>query len=152
MKKVLFSLLSGGIDSTLATLKAIQAGSNKSVSSIVPVFIDYGQKSRKQEWNAVLKVSERLRKEANAKEIRFDPPAKIRLAAYSRNGFGIFKWSESMLIKGDKSGVAEVENRNMVLVSIAASYAKSLTPHNERAVIITGFRNEFYDTRTEFVK
>lgn len=152
MKKVLFLLLSGGVDSTLAALKAIQKENSSSVSRVVPVFIDYGQKSKKHEWDAVSRVSERIIEEANAKEIRFDSPVRIHLASRPRNGLKIFEWSDSMLIKGGKSDVAEIENRNMVLISIVASYAKSLTPPNERAVIITGFRNEFYDTSQEFVK
>jgi len=152
MKKILFSLLSGGVDSTLATLKAIQMESGKRVSSVVPVFVDCGQKARGQEWNAVLQVSERLKGEANARGIRFDSPVRIKLASHPRNGLKIFEWSKSILIKGGKSDVVEVENRNMVLISMVASYAKSLTPHNEKAIIVTGFRNEFYDTRRKFVK
>lgn len=152
MKKVLFLLLSGGVDSTLAALKSIQIENSRSVSGVVPVFVDYGQKSRKHEWDAVLRVTERLRQEVSGKGIRFHSPVRIKLATHPRNGLSIFKWSDSMLIKGNKSEVTEVENRNMVLISIVASYAKSLMLPNERAVIVTGFRNEFYDTRQEFVK
>lgn len=151
MKKVLFPLLSGGIDSTLATLKVIQTESKRGISRIIPIFIDYGQKSNRHEWTAVLQTSQRLRKEASTKKIEFCPPVRIKLATRSQNGLAIFKWSQSMLIKGSKSDEPEVENRNMVLIAIAASYAKSLMTPNERALIVTGFRNEFYDTRMEFV-
>lgn len=152
MKKILFSLLSGGVDSTLATLKIIQMESTKSVSRIVPVFIDYGQKARTQEWNAVLKVSERMRAEANLRGIKFDSPIRIKLASRPRNGLRIFEWSKSMLIRGPQSDEPEVENRNMVLISIVASYARSRASANEKAIIITGFRDEFYDTRPAFLK
>jgi len=152
MKSVLFSLLSGGIDSTLATLMAIQAGNTTNTSRVIPVFIDYGQKSRKQEWYAVSRVSERLRREASSKGIRFVSPIRIVLVAHPKDGLRLFEWSKSMLLKGNKSGDPEVENRNMVLLSVVASYAKSCIKSNENGVIVTGFRDEFYDTRREFVK
>lgn len=153
MKKVLLPLLSGGVDSTLATLKAIQEENGNSVSRVVPVFIDYGQKSGKHEWEAVLRVSERLKMESTAKGIKCMPPIKIRLtSSKTAQGLKIFEWSQSMLIKGGKSEVSEVENRNMVLIAIIASYAKSMLTPNEKGIIVAGFRNEFYDTRIEFVK
>jgi len=152
MKKLLIPLLSGGIDSTLAALKVIRTATRRDVSRVAPVFIDYGQESREQEWQAVLKVSERLKREANGKGINFEAPVKINLTGSSRDGVRVFEWSQSMLIKGSRSELAEVENRNMVLISVVASYAKAFTPQNEKAVVITGFRNEFYDTRIEFAR
>jgi len=152
MRSVLLSLLSGGIDSTLATLAAIQAGNNRSISRIVPVFLDYGQKSRRQEWRAVSRVSEKLRAEAISKGIRFVSPVRIELFAHAKKGMGLFEWSESMLLEGNKSDIVEVENRNMVLLSSVASYAKSCVKCNEKAVIVTGFRDEFYDTSVGFLE
>jgi 7-cyano-7-deazaguanine synthase in queuosine biosynthesis len=152
MKSALFSLLSGGIDSTLATLMAIRAGNSKSLSRIIPVFIDYGQKSRRQEWSAVTRVSERLKSEAISKGIRFVSPIRIMLVSQPKDGLRLFEWSKSMLLQGNKSNNPEVENRNMVLVSTLASYAKSCIKSNEKAVIVTGFRDEFYDTSREFVE
>lgn len=122
------------------------------MSRIIPVFIDYGQKSRKQEWYAVNRVSERLKQEANSKEIKFFSPIRIVLASHPKDGLGLFEWSKSMLLEGSKSDYPEVENRNMVLISLVASYAKSCISPNEKAVIVTGFRDEFYDTRREFVE
>lgn len=152
MKKILFPLLSGGVDSTLATLLSIKAENSKTVSRIAPVFVDYGQNSRKQEWRAVINVSKRLRVEAEIQAMRFDPPVKIGLAMPDTDALGIFKWSSSVLVSDNESGKDEIENRNMVLISVVASYAKALTPLGQEAVIITGFRNEFYDTNLKFVE
>jgi len=55
------------------------------------------------------------------------------------------------LITGNPQDKAYVENRNMILISVVASYAESVIAEKEEAVIVTGFRDEFQDTSPKFV-
>ena len=144
--KVYLVLLSGGIDSTIAALKIIE---RKDCARMIPVFINYGQKSLEQEWNSVLKVAKNIKRLYGDSIEEFESPVRIDLG--SKNGFGIFNWSKSKLITGNRGASDYVENRNMILISIVASYAESVKRGDEQAVIVTGFRNEWEDTSPKFV-
>lgn len=63
----------------------------------------------------------------------------------------IFQWSRSRLILGNSGEDPYVENRNLVLISTAASYAESQIEKSQQGIIVTGFRDEYSDTRREFV-
>lgn len=143
--KVYFLLLSGGMDSTIAGLKIIEAGDHP---IIIPVFVNYGQKSVEEEWDSVKKVTEKMKTLSGDKRLTLKPPVRIDLT--TEEDFGIFDWSKSKLITGNSQADAYVENRNMILISVVASYAESVITEQEEAVIITGFRDEFEDTSPAF--
>jgi 7-cyano-7-deazaguanine synthase len=147
MTKKLYPLLSGGIDSTIGTLKRIQV---RDFSEIQPIFIDYGQKARELEWNSVLAVSQKLAGLADDGNTMFRSPKRIVFSCITDQN-RIFQWSRSRLIIGNSGEDPYVENRNMILVSTAASYVESQIGESEYGAIITGFRDEYSDTKREFV-
>ena len=71
MTKRVCSLLSGGIDSTIATLKRIQLSD---FVELQPIFFDYRQKAREQEWASVCNVSQQLARLLDEKVTRFRNP------------------------------------------------------------------------------
>ena len=146
MSKVYFLLLSGGMDSTIAGLKIIE---RNDCERIIPVFVNYGQKSVEHEWDSVKKVAKKMKVFASDKGITLEQPVRIDLK--TKEGFGTFDWSKSQLLTGNSKASAYVENRNMILISVVASYAESMIRGKEEAVIATGFRHEWEDTSPEFV-
>ena len=149
MKRKLFLLISGGLDSTIAALKRI---SQRDFSEIRPIFINYGQKACEQEWNAVCNVSSKIAELVREDEADFFDPLRIDLRWKSETGFKVFQWSKSKLIAENQKGTHYVENRNLILLSVIASFAESFTRKSEEAIIVTGFRDEFPDTKREFVQ
>jgi 7-cyano-7-deazaguanine synthase len=147
MSRRIYPLLSGGIDSTVATLRRIQ---KPDFIEIKPIFIDYGQKARIQEWSSVRNVSQRLAQLLEGRT-RFQDPVIIELATKPDSVNRAFAWSDSMLITGNSGRNPYLENRNMVLLSIAASYVESQIEESQEGIIVTGFRDEFPDTKREFV-
>lgn len=147
MRKSIYPLLSGGVDSTIATLKIM---SSNDFDIIQPIFINYGQKACEQEWKSVCNVSARLAKLVKGNRI-FRNPKRIDLACSSMSKSGIFQWSKSLLLTGDQKGDPYVENRNMILLSVAASFVESQIGKAQEGVIIAGFRDEWPDTQREFV-
>jgi 7-cyano-7-deazaguanine synthase len=147
MIEKLYPLLSGGIDSTIATLKRIQKRDFRELQSI---FIDYGQKARQEEWGSVLAVSQKLVELIDGRDVVFRNPKRIILSCTTGQD-RIFQWSRSRLIIGNSGKDPYVENRNMILISTAASYVESQIGKSEHGIIITGFRNEYSDTRREFI-
>ena len=147
MVRRIYSLLSGGIDSTIATLKRIQ---KSDYVELQPIFIDYGQKAREQEWNSVCNVSKKLALLVDTRAVHFRNPKRIDLSTpeQTERAFG---WSKSKIIKGSAGQNPYLENRNMVLLSLASSYVESQIKEHEEGIIVTGFRNEFPDTQKEFV-
>jgi len=147
MAKKLYPLLSGGIDSTIATLKRIQV---RDFCELQPIFVDYGQKARELEWESVLAVSQGIAGFGDNTSIMFRRPKRIVLSCMTDQN-RIFQWSRSRLIIGNSGEDPYVENRNMILVSTAASYVESQIKEFEYGGIITGFRDEYPDTKREFV-
>jgi len=147
MIRKLYPLLSGGIDSTIATLKRVQ---NRDFMELQPIFIDYGQKAREQEWDSVLAISRKLVGLIDGRDILFRNPKRIVLSCTTDQD-RIFQWSRSRLIIGNSGEDPYVENRNMILVSTAASYVETQIGESEYGIITTGFRDEYSDTRREFV-
>ncbi len=105
-KESVIVLASGGLDSTVAIYLLKTGGFNP-----VPLFVDYGQVHRKEVQCLTI-----LCEELDLEYKHIDVP-------------GLFRYSNSGLIKGTKieSGAdSVVENRNMVLLSIAVSVAASM--------------------------
>jgi len=148
MIKKIYPLLSGGLDSTIATLKRMQ---KPDFVEMQPIFIDYGQKAREQEWNSVCNISQKLALLIDKTTTKFRNPRRIDVSSMARQTERVFAWSKSKLIEGNKGQDPYVENRNMVLLSLASSYVESQIGEFEEGIIVTGFRNEFPDTKTEFV-
>jgi 7-cyano-7-deazaguanine synthase len=141
--------MSGGIDSTIATLKVIEEAT---FDEIQPVFIDYGQKARKQEWSSVLDISKKLELLVDKEKVCFRNPKRIDLYTANNPLERVFNWSRSQLIIGNYGRNPYLENRNLVLLSLISSYVESQLKRHENGKIIVGFRNEFADTKGEFVR
>lgn len=97
-------LVSGGLDSTLVHVLA-----KEEKIRTWPLFIDYGQRARRREWNACLRVHKRLRL-----------PKPVRLDV---SDFG--KLIESGLTSSKKSLKADAFTpcRNLLFLTLGASYA-----------------------------
>jgi 7-cyano-7-deazaguanine synthase in queuosine biosynthesis len=112
-------LLSGGLDSTYALMVLIKdiKERKKPRSIITPVFIDYGHYAAKAEFACVKKVAAKIITEFDAKSILKEP---LYISLRSE----LFQWckSEAMIGRDIGKGTCEIQNRNMVLVSILASY------------------------------
>jgi len=145
-----YTLFSGGFDSTLAILKVI---SGRNPIELIPVFFDYGQKSRLEEAGAVKRLVPTFRERSK------HPDTVIRdCRVYSIESLksGLFSWSESAILEGrSKHEDTDVENRNMILISCLASVIMAdwkRSPTNEVTEIITGFTNGWYDTDLSFIR
>lgn len=141
-----YVLFSGGVDSTLATLKVL--ASDKQVS-VTPLFFDYGQRNASQELTATQQLIQLMRSKIRHESSKLDNTRVYKIQ-------GLFSWSDSPILKwgkGDKDN-PDLENRNMVLLSCAASIImtnwKPKRQRGERAFIIAGFKNEHYDTKARF--
>jgi len=143
-----YSLLSGGFDSTLATLKVI---SEQRTMRLTPVFFDYGQKSVIEETKAVTELipvmrayAEKIAVETLIDDCRFIPVGNV------------FTWSKSTILKDrPRNEDYGLENRNMIFLSCLASMIladKEESKSKEYIEIITGFTNDYYDTHIDFVR
>ena len=149
MKRVIFPLLSGGVDSTIATLKRLET---EDYTAVQPIFINYGQRVCEKEWTAVTKITKMIAERFEDDTIRFIEPKRINLRSCPQGDNEIFHWSKSQLFTGDPNGCPYVENRNMILLSIAASFAETKIGEYDEGIIITGFRNEYSDTEHMFTE
>lgn len=145
-----YALFSGGFDSTLAILKVI---SGRNPIELVPVFFDYGQKSRVEEARAVKRLVSAFRERSK------HPHTVIkdcRVFKIENLESGLFSWSDSAILGGrPEHEDTDLENRNMILISclasiIMANWKKSKT--NDPIEIITGFTNGWYDTNLSFIR
>lgn len=116
-----------------------------------PIFINYGQKACRQEWKAVCDVSKKLARPIKGTKIVFHSPKRIILMCSPKDTGGIFRWTNSKLITGNLAGNPYIENRNMILLSVTASFVESQIKQSEEGIIVTGFRDEWPDTQREFV-
>ena len=108
-----YALFSGGVDSTLATVKVLNQ--SKRVR-ITPLFFDYGQRNASEELAAVNQVIPLLRNRLGHVSSQLDEPRVFQLD-------GLFSWSNSPILRwgtGDKHR-PDLENRNMILIGCAAS-------------------------------
>jgi 7-cyano-7-deazaguanine synthase len=143
-------LLSGGLDSAYALLKKSKEEMNKGIT-IYPIFFDYGQSVAEFEWQSVLKIVEYLQNLEISSKI--GDPVKISLRS------DLFQWSISVAFKGLVEGAdnttAEIENRNMVLFSVLASYLIACANHQKivetKFIVTSGFKDgEISDCKQTF--
>jgi 7-cyano-7-deazaguanine synthase len=145
-----YALFSGGFDSTLAILKVI---SGKNPIELIPVFFDYGQKSRVEEARAVKRLVPAFRERSKHPHTVIRDCRMFNIESLKT---GLFSWSESAILEGrPKHEDTDVENRNMILISclasvIMADWKRSQT--NNITEIITGFTNAWYDTNLSFIR
>lgn len=131
MIKNTYSIISGGMDSTLATYIA-----KEKYDEVVAIYFDWGQKSSKDEYIAVQKICNRL---------EIDSIITIYVP--------INEWDKSCLTQGDPKVIDNdfmVPERNLIFISLAASYARA----NGGGIIIVGFNKDDggYDTNEKFVR
>jgi 7-cyano-7-deazaguanine synthase in queuosine biosynthesis len=112
-------LFSGGLDSTYTLLKLatdVHEG-KKEKHQIQPIFVDYGQFAASDEWKSVNNVISFIRSTLNETDIISDP---IHMSLCS----DLFTWCKNVAFTGVEVGdkTCEILNRNLVLVSIVASY------------------------------
>lgn len=143
--KRFYSLLSGGFDSALATFQIISCNEPM---FLTPIFFDYGQKSKYREFGSVKRLIPAFRDFAKHEDTHIDDCTVINLE-------GLFSWSESSILENmSEEGDVGLENRNMVLISCAASMIMAdmnSKGQNDTVTIITGFTNGYYDTKLSFV-
>jgi len=142
-----YSLLSGGFDSTLATLRIIH--DSRSLK-LTPVFFNYGQKSKDQEERSISQLSSIFSKYASDRRVllEIDEHKAINIG-------NLFEWSQSSILEGNPEAEEYgLENRNAIFISIIVSLILSerkATNSKARRTIITGFTNGYYDTKLKFV-
>jgi len=145
-----YALFSGGFDSTLAILKVV---SSRDPIELVPVFFDYGQKSRVEEARAIKRLVPVFRERSKHHDTVIKDYRVFKIESLKS---GLFSWSQSAILKGrPRHEDTDVENRNMILISCVASiimadWKRSRT--NNITEIITGFTNGWYDTNLSFIK
>jgi len=142
-----YALFSGGLDSVLAVLKVLAQEKDVVVS---PLFFDYGQKAAEKEEEAVANLVPLLKDYGRRNNAVVEDYRKYKIG-----GTDLFKWSESAILKGREDfGDIDLENRNMILISIAISIImsdrKRGKTHGKKQGLIVGFKNEHYDTRRRF--
>lgn len=133
--------MSGGLDSAYSLLRIAKEKKEKEPSAVIhPIFFDYGQFAAEAEWASVAKIVRYIRSLLNEQSI-VDDPVKISLESE------LFQWSESDVMKGLKGKLnLEIENRNLVLSSVLASYLMACTNHQNipdaKFIISSGFKDE----------
>lgn len=136
-------LLSGGMDSTIALRKAID-----DFESVIAISFDYGQR-QKHELTCAKKVCKKL---SIPHEVIKIPFLNKISKGFSANTDTDLKMPTIKDILGLPQPTTYVPNRNMILLSIAASYAEVNTCHS----IITGLQvhdeYSYHDTTPKFVR
>jgi 7-cyano-7-deazaguanine synthase len=125
-RKIAYPILSGGIDSTLATIIAKE---NYTIAK--SLFFDYGQKARDMEWKAANSICSAL---------GIEKPEKIKIDLH---------WDESYLTREKDNKKFIVHGRNLIFIAIASSFVRT----KGGGVIITGFNKSDagFDTSKKFV-
>ena len=142
-------LLSGGLDSSFSLLELSEEFvTKKSLERIYPIFFDYGHKAARFEWIRVKAIVRFIQKKYGKSVVA--KPLKLSLKS------DLFQWTESNAFKGNSGNRnAEIENRNMVLFSVLASYLLS-SANNQKVtatsfIITSGFRDgELSDCNQQF--
>ncbi len=143
MKKTAITLLSGGIDSAVATLLA-----REKYSVVQALTFDYGQRAATMEISAAESFSAHY---GIAHEvIKLPWLSNISGSALTDKSVSLPKFTDSDLGRGDVKAVW-VPNRNAIFVSIAAGYAEA----RGCDFIIAGFNDEeaqtFPDNSVAFI-
>ena len=114
MNKRVLALCTGGLDSTIGIFKAIDMGYDVRHA----IIFNYGQRAFFNEWNA----SHIILGPLGIPVVRVDLPFMLDFDAGLQNNIPVVK-SEAES-KADKYSPAWFPNRNMILISIAAAYAR----------------------------
>lgn len=153
-------LFSGGLDSTYCLFELCkQLEKRREASYIQPIFMDYGQYASTAEWSSVRRVIKFIQSELHNQAVLNDP-----IIINFRSD--LFIWSKSVAFTGieTKDSTPEIENRNMVLLSILYSYAIACARNQNIPETVfdvySGFKNgeigdckiPFFNTLSELMK
>lgn len=122
-------LASGGVDSSVLLLRAVQQGRLVSV-----LWANYGQPAALQEWRSILQVLEALKQPAS---VLVDLPLTTL-------------WAAPMQAAGD-AGPRVVPGRNLVLLAHALNHAASVDADEVWYGAMGGDQAEYADCRPTFV-
>ncbi len=146
-----YSLFSGGVDSALATYKILVTTHGCHIS---PIFFDYGQKAARYEQEHSTKAVTILQSIASRTNSTVDSCQAFQFVPSD-----FLSWSDSdILSRANGKSNLDVENRNMILISLLVSIIladrkktrASLRTKGQSGLIV-GFKNEHYDTRMQYV-
>ncbi|MCK6640904.1 MAG: 7-cyano-7-deazaguanine synthase [Bacteroidia bacterium] len=129
----LVTLVSGGIDSTLMSILAVEQG-----FELFPLFVDYGQLSAAKEWAACIH---------NHKKHKLPQPKKVNLSGFGRlihSGLT----SKKMRIKED----AFLPGRNSLFLLTAGAYAYQTLSKNIAIGLLSDTYKLFPDQSKEFIQ
>lgn len=129
----LVNLVSGGIDSTLVSMLAQEAGIR-----IFPLFVDYGQKAGHNEWTACESVHRRLQLPA---------PVKINL-----KGFGAVIRSGLTDSDLDVKTAAFTPGRNLLFLLLGGAYAYQMGAQAVSLGLLSENLGLFPDQRESFIE
>ncbi|MFX1343448.1 MAG: 7-cyano-7-deazaguanine synthase [Promethearchaeota archaeon] len=141
-------LMSGGLDSSYSLLKiAKENKKNDPLTIIHPIFFDYGQFVAETEWDRIQKIIEYIRNFLK-KPSTIDDALEISLKSE------LFHWTDSDAFWGPKGKrTPEIENRNIVLVSVLTSYLIACAKHQDineaNFKISSGFKQSEMDDCSE---
>ena len=138
-------LLSGGLDSMIALVYALE----NYVDEAVCLTFDYGQK-QSIEIQCAQKVAEAL----NCRWIREEiPMIKHRMADSSANIVGSkTEVPKAEEVLGDPQPVTYVPNRNMIMLSLAISYAEAIGAEKVVAGLQQHDTYGYFDTTPQFLE
>lgn len=145
-------LFSGGLDSAYGLLMlANEQVKNNRGDKIYPIFMDYGQYAAPTEWAQVLKLAKFISEKVKGSNIHV--PIRINLSS------DLFQWCHNVAFTGIEVGDEnpEIQNRNMVLLSILFSYLLACAQNQGITKadfkISSGFKEgEMGDCSAEFFK
>lgn len=129
----LVNLVSGGLDSTLVGVMAREEGLD-----VYPLFIDYGQRTSKKEWETCRRVHA---------ELGLPSPTKMDLSGFGqviRSGLT----SREMDVKED----AFTPGRNLLFLLMGCSYAHQVGASTVAIGLLSERFSLFPDQRSDFIK
>lgn len=145
-------LFSGGLDSTYGLLKLARdiKDDRKPKGIIQPIFIDYGHFAAPTEWKQAQTIAAFI-------NTKLRKPSIIRKPIWINLKSDLFKWCHNVAFTGKEVGedTCEIQNRNMVLLSVLFSYLLACAQNRgiKRASfeIYSGFKEgEMGDCSCEF--
>lgn len=129
----LVNLVSGGLDSTLVGMLAREEG-----VEVYPLFIDYGQRARQQEWETCQRVHAQL---------GLPTPTRMDLSGFGqviRSGLT----SEELDVKAD----AFTPGRNLMFLLMGSAYAYQVGASTVSVGLLAERFSLFPDQRSEFIE
>lgn len=145
-------LFSGGLDSTYGLLRLAREFERDEIIQkfIQPIFIDYGQFAARTEWKQAQLITSFL-------TTKFREPTLIRKPVRMNLRSDLFSWCHNQAFTGKniEEDACEIQNRNMVFLSIMFSYLMACAQNQgikqARFEISSGFKEgEMKDCSTAF--